>query len=107
MCDHEALTCSKKQKKNRTKDGFLSSLSSIGKFFVSAFLVITLLKNLFFGGIGGSNYYYYESSVYETRTYSYSDEYGDGNNKIIEKSSSSRSIKSNIPGLKNVEVNEL
>lgn len=67
----------------------------LGGALVIALLVLTLLKNLLFGGTGDSeNYYYYSyssSSVYETRVNS------DGKTETSRQESSD--LKTNIPGL--------
>ena len=70
-----------------------------GKFVVIALLVLTLLKNLLFGSVStNQSYYYYSSSssVYETRTYSRSDD-GEPITQTSRKETSD--IRSNIPGI--------
>ena len=69
-----------------------------GSFLVVALLVLTLLKNLLFGGINDSgDYYYYSyssSSTYETRINP------DGSRTTTETSRKENSdLKTNIPGL--------
>jgi len=70
-----------------------------GKFVVIALLVLTLLKNLLFGSVStNQSYYYYSSSssVYETRTYSRSD---DGQPITQTSRKETSDIRSNIPGI--------
>jgi DNA polymerase sigma len=71
---------------------------------VTALLVLTLLKNLVFGGGGDSDFYYYSyssssSSLYETRINP------DGSRTTTETSrQESSDLKTNIPGLTGRDV---
>lgn len=58
-------------------------------FLVIPLLLLALLRGIFFVGFSDPSFVYYESSVYETRTY---------NNGNIERSRK-ESFRSNIPGL--------